>query len=175
MEYKHIFIGTYLIIQSIILCLSLMRCGDLIEQWKTEKRFKKSLDRIRKSMVNNIDRTGQNSCVPITLAMTTGWDMRSSLIIASYYMKRQDDKGVRIRNVRNFMGRFSHKPLYGVRFEKVYVKNVLLKDTLNWKGTYFVIIPGHALSVIDGEIISSARDDMSSKVRFAWRVLKENN
>lgn len=63
---------------------------------------------------------------------------------------------------------------YGHRFEKVRTKNTLLRDTLKWEGVYFVLIPGHALTVKDGEIISSGRDNLNSMVIGGWKVLKEN-
>ena len=113
-------------------------------------------------------------CVPVSLMVTTGWDYRSCQILSKYYMKRKLNKGVWNRDLWNFLEKMTQESMYGISLERHFIpKTTILEECKKWSGTYFVVIPGHALSVIDGRIISTAMDNMSSKVIRVYKVLKE--
>jgi hypothetical protein len=115
-----------------------------------------------------------NCCVPVSLMVTTGWDFRSCQILSTYYMKRKLNKGVWNRDLWNFLEKMTQESMYGIRLERYKIpKTTILSDSKKWSGTYFVVVPGHALSVIDGRIISTAMDNMSSKVLRVYKVIKE--
>lgn len=129
-----------------------------------------------------------NSCTVKALSATFGISYDEAYEYAAKTWGRVKGKGVFTSSIlRSFPDSFdSSRTVFGTTVERVKAtkdykqpdktiktrKMTLATFATTYKtGTYYILVNGHALAVIDGEVVDF-KEELGRKVKYAWRVNK---